>query len=107
MITIQKEKIIEDEKMRDTVCAVISEREEYYKTLFASAREQPQIIVRFENFQPFRLRITFKPCGEKPIMIDTQGYTAPDIVTKHAFKKLRRVAKNYFTKKKKRHRYKS
>lgn len=104
MIAIEKEKIIEDEKMRETVLAVIAEREEYYMNLFDSAPLKPRITVRFENLQPFRLRITFAPAATKPVMIDVEGYTTPDVVTKHAFKKLRRTAKNYFVKNKQRHR---
>lgn len=104
MIVVQKEKIIEDEKMREIVLALISEREVYYKTLFDSVARPPRITVRFENLQPFRLRITFQPSGEAPVMIDTEGFTAPDVVTKHAFKKLRRTAKNHFVKNKRRHR---
>ncbi len=100
MIVVQKAKMIEDEKVREKVLAVIDEREQYYQDLFG-AGQMPEITVRFENLQPFRLRITFRPPGKPPVRIDIEGFTAPDVVTKHAFKKLRRVAKNYFDKEKK------
>jgi len=101
MITIQKAGIIEDEKVREAVFAVIEEREMYYINLFGTGPDAPDITVKFENLQPFRLRITFKPRGKAPVHIDIEGFTTPEIVTKHAFKKLRRVAKNHFTKQKK------
>lgn len=99
MIEIQKIKIIEDEKMRAEVESIICERELYYQELF-SGGTLPRIVIRFENLAPFRARIIFHPRGEKPVMIDVESYSLPDVAVKHGFKKLRRTAKNYYIKRK-------
>jgi len=104
MIEVFKAKIIEDDDEREAAMAVIIEREVYYKTLFENASEAPRITVRYEGVRPLTIKIKFSPAFGRTIVIETYGYDAPSAVTKHAFKKLRRVAKNYFVKTKKRHR---
>lgn len=104
MIEVFKLKIIEDDHDRAATLAVIIERETYYETLFEHTHHPPRISVRYEGMRPWQIRITFLPVDGRAVVIDTQGYGSPDSVTKHAFKKLRRTAKNYFVKTKKRHR---
>ena len=104
MIRIFKAKIIEDEEVREAALAVIAEREGYYKTLFADAKKMPKITVKYEGARPLMVQINFLPADGRMIVISTTGYGTADSVTKHAFKKLRRVAKNYFIKTKKSHR---
>ncbi len=103
MIEVQKIKVISDPKMRVLLEEIIEEREGFYRELFVGGAV-PRIVLSFENEQPFRMRIAFYPAGDKPKMIDVQSYATPDVGLKHGFKKLRRVAKNYFVKNKKRHR---
>lgn len=104
MIEIQKIKIVEDEKMCEMLRGIIDERVGYYEDLFSEDSLRPRIVVQLENLEPFRMRIVFHPRGEKPKMIDIDSYSAPDVALKHGLKKLRRVAKNYYIKNKKRHR---
>lgn len=104
MISIFKAHVIEDERQREAALAVIAEREEYYQMLFAGASRPPEITVRYEGTRPLCIQIKFMPAGDKPVIIESQSYLGADAATKHAFKKLRRVAKNYFVKNKKRHR---
>lgn len=104
MIEVFKLQLIEDDIERAKTLAVIVEREAYYEELFINTTRPPRITVRFEGTNPWQIRISFFPRDGRAVIIDTQGYNTADAVTKHAFKKLRRTAKNYFVKTKKRHR---
>jgi hypothetical protein len=104
MIEVFKINIIEDEKERETAMAVIEEREIYYKELFANETHSPRIRVTYEGNNPLTVRILFSPSKGKTVVVNESGYGTADAVTKHAFKKLRRIAKNHFVKTKKRHR---
>ncbi len=104
MISVFRLKIVEDEKEREAVLDVIAGREEYYVNLFKNLKTPPKIAVKFEGNKPLTIRIIFDPVDGRRVAIDTQGYGTADSVMKHAFKKLRRVAKNHFVKVKKRHR---
>lgn len=104
MIQVFKTHVIEDEKEREAALDVIAQREGYYCALFAGMPRPPEIAVRYEGARPLCIQIKFMPVGDKPVIITSQSYLSADAATKHAFKKLRRVAKNYFVKTKKRHR---
>lgn len=104
MFTIQKIKLIEDEKVRDRVLEVIETKEEFYRSIFEHEKSIPRMTIRFENLSPFRLMIIFQPAGEKPVKINIEGYKDPEVVTRYAFQKLRRTAKNYVSKKRILHR---
>ena len=104
MIEVFKAKVIEDEKEREAAMEVIQEREIYYKELFANEARPPRIKVTYEGNNPLIVRILFAPVKGKATVVNESGYGTADAVTKHAFKKLRRRAKNYFVKMKKRHR---
>jgi hypothetical protein len=104
MIEVFKLKVIEDEKEQEAVLDVIEERENYYRELFVNDSRPPRIKVTFEGNNPLTIRILFSPPKGKAVVVNESGYGKPDAVTKHAFKKLRRVAKNHFVKTKKRHR---
>ncbi len=103
MIHIFKLKNIEDEKERDAVVNLILQKEHYYKTLFKNSKNLPKITIKFEGTKPLTIRIIFDPITDRRVIIDVDGYTSADALTKYAFKKLRRVAKNYFVKTKKRY----
>ena len=103
MIEVFRAKIIEDEKEREAAIEVIEEREEYYKKLFANETHPPRIKVTYEGNSPLTVRILFAPINGKVVVVNGSGYSSADSVTKHAFKKLRRVAKNHFTKAKNHH----
>jgi len=104
MITVRGIHTITDEKERLSVLACIKERETYYLTLFANAKRPPKITLTFGGTNPRTIRITFNPPDARYVAIDAQGYGDTTALTKYAFKKLRRVAKNYFVKNKRRHR---
>ena len=104
MIEVFRLKVIEDEKEREAVMAVIDERESYYQDLFASDPRPPRIKITYEGNNPLTIRILFSPSKGRVVVVNESGYGTPAAVTKHAFKKLRRVAKNHFVKTKKRHR---
>ena len=105
MIEIFKAKIIEDEDEREAALAVITEREAYYTELFKNESRPPRIKVTYEGTSPLTVRILFFSTNNgKTVAVDTSGYGTASAVTKHAFKKLRRVAKNHFVKIKKSHR---
>jgi|GEM_PF-3321640 len=104
MIGVQKIHIFDDEKLEEALLDVIAEREVYYKELFSSVTHPPEITVKFERVRPFSVRITFRPWREKPVMLDTDSYSEPVVGLKHAFKKLRRTAKNHYVKNKRSHR---
>ncbi len=104
MIEVFRAKLIEDEKEREAAMDVIEERESYYVELFAQESHPPRIKVTYEGMNPLTVRILFSPVNGKAIVINESGYGTADAVTKHAFKKLRRKAKNHFTKTKNRHR---
>jgi len=104
MIEIFRAKIIEDEKEREAAMEVIAERESYYVELFAHEAHPPHIKVTYEGTNPLTVRILFAPTNGKAVVVNENGYGTADAVTKHAFKKLRRRAKNHFVKTKNRHR---
>ncbi|MEN8252269.1 MAG: hypothetical protein ABFQ53_01680 [Patescibacteria group bacterium] len=104
MIEVFRIGVIEDEKEREAALAVIEEREDYYKKLFENDSRPPRIKVTFEGKNPLTVRILFAPAKGKVVVVNESGYGKADAVTKHAFKKLRRVAKNHFVKTKKQHR---
>ncbi len=104
MINIQKIHIFEDEKLQQLLRDVIAERELYYTELFSSVAQPPEITVKFERVRPFCVRIIFRPWRERPVMLDTDSYSEPVVGLKHAFKKLRRTAKNHYVKNKRSHR---
>ncbi|XLQ19573.1 MAG: hypothetical protein ACKUBY_03200 [Candidatus Moraniibacteriota bacterium] len=103
MIEVFRAKIIEDEKEREAALEVIAERENYYVELFANDARKPRITVKYEGASPLTVRILFSPPSGKTVVVNESGYGTADSVTKHAFKKLRRLAKNHFVKMKKRH----
>ena len=104
MIEIFRAKVIKDEKEREAVLEIIEEREIYYKELFAQEVHPPRIRVTFEGNTPLTVRILFSPAKGKSVVINESGYGSADALTKHAFKKLRRRAKNHFVKMKNSHR---
>lgn len=104
MIEVFRAKLIEDEKERESAMEVIAEREAYYVELFAHESRPPRIKVTYEGSNPLTVRILFAPVNGKTVVVNESGYGTADAVTKHAFKKLRRRAKNHFVKTKNRHR---
>ncbi len=104
MIEIFRAKVIEDEKEREAAMEVVAERESYYVELFAQESRPPRIKVTYEGVTPLTVRILFSPVNGKTIVVQESGYGTAAAVTKHAFKKLRRRAKNHFVKMKNRHR---
>ncbi len=104
MIEVIRLDHIEDETERAATAAVIAQRREYYERLFANSAHPPTITVRYDGRRPLEVRITFSPHNRPPVTITVPSYQTADAATKHAFKKLRRVAKNYFVKTKTRHR---
>ena len=104
MIEIFRAKVIEDEKEREAAMEVIAERESYYVELFAQESRPPRIKVTYEGSVPLTVRILFSPVKGKTVVVQESGYGTAAAVTKHAFKKLRRRAKNHFVKTKRRHR---
>lgn len=98
MIEIFKTNVIESEEEREAAIEVIVKKEAYYTELFKSEKRPFKIKVRYEGKSPLVVRILFTPPNGKIVAIDTSGYGKADSVTKHAFKKLRRVAKNHFIK---------
>ena len=101
MIEVFKTGVIKDDVEREEALAVIDERREYYERLFAHTSQSPRISVRFEGARPLIVRIMFVPASGQVAVIDTPSYQSPAAAVKHAFKKLRRVAKNHFEKAKK------
>ena len=101
MIEISKLKVVDSEEEREAVLRVITERENYYRELFKNDPSLPRIKVTYEGARPLLIRILFAPARGKVVVVHQSGYGSADSVTKHAFKKLRRVAKNHFIKHKK------
>ncbi len=101
MIEVFKTGVIVDESEREEALAVIDERREYYERLFAHSDRKPRIKVSFQGVRPMTVRIMFTPASGQVAVIDTPSYQSAPAAVKHAFKKLRRVAKNYFDKVKK------
>ena len=104
MIEVFRAKIIEDDDEREAAMAVIAEREGYYRELFANESRPPRIKITFEGNNPLTVRILFSPVNGRVIVVNESSYSKADAAMKHAFKKLRRVAKNHFVKNKQRHR---
>ena len=104
MIDVLGAQKIVDEEERRAALAVVAQRAAYYAQLFAEGGACPRITLQYEGVRPLRIRIKFMPPGAPPVIIDAQSYARADAATKYALKKLRRVAKNYFVKTKKRHR---
>jgi hypothetical protein len=106
MIEVFKLKVVGNEDDQEAVLKVIAERENYYRELFKNEPTLPRIRVTYEGARPLVIRILFAPARGKVVVVNQSGYGTADSVTKHAFKKLRRVAKNHFIKVKLRHRNK-
>jgi hypothetical protein len=104
MIEVFKLKVVGDEDDQKAVLKVIAERENYYRELFKNEPTLPRIKITYEGTRPLSIRILFAPARGKVVVVNQSGYGTASAVTKHAFKKLRRVAKNHFIKVKLRHR---
>ncbi len=104
MIEIFRANIIKNKKEYTDAMKVIAERESYYVKLFAQESCPPRIKITYEGASPLTVRILFSPVNGKTIVVQENSYGTADAVTKHAFKKLRRRAKNHFIKVKKQHR---
>ncbi len=90
--------MIADEKERAAALAVIDARRVYYEKLFGGDNATVDIRVRYEGVRPLCIQIQFVPVGAPPVVINVSSYKDAVSATKYALMKLRRVAKNYFTK---------
>ncbi len=101
-LSVHKISVVADEKERAAVLAVIDARRVYYEKLFGGDNATVDIRIRYEGAYPLRIQIQFVPVGAPPVVINVSSYKDAVSATKYALMKLRRVARHYFIKSRRR-----